>query len=128
MAKSKTSKLLTGHLNKILKEKYEVPVIVKGKEVFVTKGEALARQMVSAAIGYVETMSTFDKNGEPSGTMQVVHAPDRNIAKEILDRVEGRVATTDAKEEDNRPTIADKVTEINKDKLNKMAKNSSLKI
>lgn len=126
--KDKASKLLTGYLNKILKEKHEVLIKVKGKEVSITKGEALARQMVSAAIGFIETVQTYDKSGAPSGTIEVVHAPDRNLAKEILDRVEGKAAPTGVKEEDNRPTIADKITEVNKDRLNKMAKASSLKI
>ncbi|GAH38608.1 unnamed protein product [marine sediment metagenome] len=128
MAKNKESKLLTGFLSKILKEKHSVKVNVGGKMKTITKGEALARHMVAAAIGYAETVSTYDKSGAPSGTVEVLHSPDRNLAKEILDRVEGKAATTGAKEDDSRPSVADKVTELGAKRLNDIAKKSSLKI
>lgn len=128
MAKSKKPKLLTEHLHKILKEKHSVKVRIDGKLKTITKGEALARQMVNAAIGFIETIDIYDKDGIPSGTTSVVHAPDRNLAKEILDRVEGKAATTGVKEDDSRPSVADKVSELGKDRLNAIAKKSSLKI
>lgn len=124
---AKSDKLLTGHLKKILKEK-DVKVERKGKTVTITKGEALARQMVASALGYTEVIDTYDKEGEKTGTREIAHSSDRNLVKEILDRVEGKAAATGVKEEDNRPTIADKVSKTNKDRLNKMAKVSSLKI
>ncbi len=126
--KDKASKLLTEHLSKILKEKCSVPIDVNGKQVIVTKGEALARQMVASALGYEEAIQVYDKDGIPSGTTTVIHSPDQKLIKEILDRVEGKPATTGVKEESNKPTVADRVTELGKSQLNAIAKKSSLKI
>lgn len=127
MAKTRKPKLLTEHLNKILKEKHDDKVKIDGKMKTITKGEALARQMVSAAIGYSEVMVVEDKDGNEM-TRTITHSPDRNLAKEILDRVEGKAATTGVKEDDSRPSVADKVSELGKNRLNAMAKKSSLKI
>lgn len=121
------SKVITGHLNKILKEK-DVEIIVKGKKKLITKGEALARQMVASALGYTETIDVLDTDGNVTGTREAIHPPDRVLVKEIADRVEGKAATTGLKEEDHRPTIADEVTELGKKHLNAIAKKSSLKI
>jgi len=121
------SKVLTGHLKKILKEK-DVEIIIKGKKKIITKGEALARQMVASALGYTEIIDVLDKDGNVTGTREAIHPPDRVLVKEIADRVEGKAATTGIKEEEHRPTVADKVAEQNKNRLNKIAKKSSLKI
>jgi|GEM_PF-4223292 len=125
--KDKVSKLLTGHLNKILKEK-DVRTTIKGKEVLITKGEALARQMVASALGYTETIDSYNELGIKTGTREIVHSSDRNLIKEVIDRVEGKPATIGIKEDDSKPSVADKVTEQGKSQLNAIAKKSSLKI
>lgn len=125
--KDKAAKLLTGHLNKILKEK-DVRTTIKGKEVLITKGEALARQMVASALGYTETINIYDNTGIKTGTRVIQHSSDRNLIKEVIDRVEGKPATTGVKEDDSKPSVADRVTEQGKSQLNAIAKKSSLKI
>lgn len=126
--KNKLPKILTEHLIKVLEEPCDFPITIGGEQKIVTKGEALARQMIASALGYREEIDIYDKDGNVTGTRETFHSPDKTLAKEILDRVEGKAATMTIIKEKEKITVADKVTEQGTKRLNKLAKVSSLKI
>jgi len=71
-----------------------------GTEVTMTKGEQLVRIMYGMALGA---------------------KPDRNIIKELYERMEGKVPTTSAKDTAGKATVADRVSEQGKRRLNNLA-------
>jgi hypothetical protein len=71
----------------------------------VTKYEAMARKMWRQALGYEETIVYDD-----GPSKKVMHQPDMKVAKELMDRVEGR-APTAVEDSDTRPSTAKRVTD-----------------
>lgn len=116
--KIRAGTLLSSHLRKIAQEETE---LVKGPDgdAMATKAEALARLMWKMALGYEETNI---KDGELG--VDIVHAPDRGMMSLIFDRVEGRAAPANENLKKKRKLPA-KVSDANKDRMNKIAKDSN---
>jgi hypothetical protein len=124
--KRAASKLVTQFIRQIAEEIHEDPLIT-GPAIddsrMITKAEALARFMFRAALGYKEKVEIIDsKTGQVTGTKEVIHFPDKAYVTLVYDRLEGRVPTVEVKETDNKPSIADKVTQQGKNRLNNLAK------
>jgi len=103
------SKSLTQYIRKIAQEPVDTKFMPKKST---TQAEALARKMWQMAQGYDE---------ELGGDKTRKHAPDKAMIAEIINRLEGRVATADIKDRKKR-TIVDKVKEQSRDRLNTLAK------
>lgn len=80
-----------------------------------TKGEVLAELVFKKALGYVEV--SLDDEGKETKT---VFPPERWALELIFDRLEGKVpqAITD---DDTKMKVADRVSELNKNRLNSLA-------
>lgn len=84
----------------------------------ITKGKALALLLFKKALGFTET----HKDNE--GVLQeTYHKPESWAIQYIYDRLEGRVPQA-VTEQDNGPTIADKIREISKARANDLAQKS----
>ena len=125
--KIRAGRILSETLRKILQEK----TIAKnddGDFDTMTKAEALVRGWVKCALGYEETVDieTVDSKGDVCiKQKKIIHPPDRVYGQLIADRVEGRVATTVEADSSKRPTAAKKVSQLNKDRLNRIAKDAA---
>ena len=122
----KASKLVTEYIRKIATETHPDPLIT-GKGIddahMITNAEALARYMWKAALGYTEEVEILDKTtGQVMGTKSVVYFPDKAYVTLLYDRLEGRVPTVEVKAADDKPTAADKVSELSRNRLNNLAK------
>ena len=103
------NKSLTQYIRKIAQEPIDVEFVPKKST---TQAEALARKMWQMAQGYGEELG----NGKTRK-----HAPDKTMIAEIINRLEGRVATADIKDK-KKATIIDKVKEQSRNRLNTLAK------
>ena len=81
-----------------------------------TKGEVLARLLWSKAIGSKETKLTDEGKEEV-----IVHPPERWAAELVFDRLEGRVPQA-ITEDESRVKVAERVSDLNKNRLNSMTK------
>jgi len=119
-------KLLSKFIREIASEMHDDPVIkAKGEDaVMVTKAEAIARLMWKAALGYEELVDVISK-GVKTGTKTEVHRPDKTFIGMIWDRMEGRAAMIDVKGGSNKASLADKVSEQGKKRLDQIAKSST---
>jgi hypothetical protein len=116
--KIRAGTLLSSYLRRIAQEQTELVADPDRGDRMGTKAEALARLMFKMALGYAEEVI---ENGKV-----VVNAvrPDRGMIALIWDRIEGRAPLSgdpDAK----KHTIADRVSEQSKVRLNKLAANGS---
>ena len=73
-----------------------------------TRAEALARKLWQMAEGYTETIDGKTK----------VHPPDRNIIAILLERMEGRVPTIDAKDQKPKASVAERVGDQSRNRMN----------
>jgi len=121
-------KLLSKFIKEIANETHDDPVIkAKGEEaVMLTKAEAVARYIWKLALGYEETEDVFDKTGKKIGIKPVRHRPDKWAINLIWDRLEGRVGAADLKSSDDKASLAKKISDQGKKRLNQIAKQSSL--
>ncbi|KKL17564.1 hypothetical protein LCGC14_2484310 [marine sediment metagenome] len=111
--KAKASKLVSKYLVEIAKE--EDVFISAGEDSRMgTKAEALGRLIWKCALGYTEE--------DPKTGAITTHAPSLSYMKILLDRIEGRV--TDINISKSKKSIADRIQETTKKKLNKMAEDS----
>lgn len=106
MSKSKADKLLSQFIREIARE----PLNDGEKE---TQAEALARKIWKMAQGYDETLD--------SGRIKK-YAPDKAMIIVIMERLEGRVPTVDVKDKGRKATVADRVKEQSRNRLNALAK------
>ena len=124
-AKAEAKKLLTGFINDIALEDSDVTKVT-GDEVgdveFISKAEALARYIWKAAAGYKETIVVVDAKSGERTTREKIHDPDKAYVIMLYDRMEGKAANTEAVADDSKPTAADKVSALAKDKLNSIAR------
>lgn len=111
--KIRAGQLLSSHLRKIAQEQTELIRDQDGDRLG-TKAEALARLMWKMALGYTETDV---KTGET-----VIRGPDRGMIALVWDRIEGR-APLSADLGSKKRTIADRVSEQSKARLNKLTVN-----
>jgi len=110
--KQRAGRLLSTFLRQIAQEKVNV---AGGDEApkTVTKARALADQIWARAFG---TYSYWD----PVKETMVTPAPDKSMIELIFDRCEGRVGTVE-EEVKKDASVPDKVSQANKDKINKLA-------
>ena len=111
-SKQRAGRLLSTFLRSIAQEKIKI-IDKDGVPRTVTKARALAEQMWNRALG---THSYVDKNGELK-----TDPPDKSMIDMLFDRCEGRVGTVE-EEVKKDASVPDKVSQANKDKLNKLAR------
>ncbi len=114
MSKQKAGRLLSQYIRKIAAEA-TVPVNDAAAENGVrmeTRAEALARMMWKLAEGYTETVSGKKK----------VHPPDKGMIAVLVDRMEGRVPTIDAKDQKPKASVAERVSEQSKRRMSAKTK------
>lgn len=104
--KRRAGNLISHYLRLVLQEE-----VINEDGTTMIKAEAVARLICDKAIGHKETL--------PDGEI-VYHEPDKDYVKLLYDRVEGKV-TNSEETKDRGQTLPEKVSEINKDKLNKGA-------
>lgn len=119
-------KLLSKYIKEIASEIHDDPVIkAKGEEaVMLTKAEAIARYIFKLALGYEEEVDVFDRDGKKTGIKPVRYKPDKWAINVIWDRIEGRVGAVDLKAGSDKASLADKVSEQGKKRLDQIAKQS----
>ncbi len=110
--KQRAGRLLSTFLRAILQEK--INVAAEGETPrMVTKARSLADQIVNRALGlyrYVDPVTEAVKQPPP----------DKQMIELIFDRCEGKVGTHE-EEKKKDASVPDKVSQANKDKLNKLA-------
>lgn len=124
--KSKAGKLLSKFIREIANEECDDPVIkAKGEEaVMVTKAEAIARYIWKIALGYEESEDVFNKEGRKIGIKPVKYRPDKWAINLIWDRLEGRIGTADLKSDNDKASLADKISAQGRKRLDQIAKSS----
>ena len=110
MSKPKADSPLLSHLKRLAKED-----ISKDDEMPMTRAEALAKTMWEMALGY--EIELDDGNTRRYG-------PDKVMAKEVFDRIEGRVPTTDARDQKQKASVSDRVGDESRKRLNALAENT----
>ena len=121
--KIRAGRILSSSLRKIMQEKTELIKDPDEGDRLGTKAEALMRVWVKHALGYTESVEV----DLPDGTVafkDIEHKPDRVYGQLIADRIEGRVAAV-TDEGVQRPTAASKVSQLNKDRINRLSENAS---
>lgn len=117
MSKAKASRLLSQFIRQIAAEA-TVPVpdaAAPNGTRMETRAEALARLVWKLAEGYTEIVNSKEK----------VHAPNKDMIAIILERMEGRVPTIDAKDQKPKASVADRVSEQSKERIkNALAENT----
>ena len=113
--KIRAGTLLSSHLRRIAQEETELVDTPDG-ECLATKAEALARLMFKLALGYKE------ENIKDGTVVEKVVGPDRGMMAQIWDRIEGRAAPANENLKKKRK-LPKKVSDANKDRMNKIAKN-----
>jgi len=113
-AKQRAGLLLSSMMRSIAEEETELGGTIEDPRM-ISKAEALARLIWQRGLGWVEQMKNDDHQ-----VVEVVHQPDRIYLAMLLDRLEGRVAAVDEGKKEKR-TVADKVGDQNKKRLNKIA-------
>ena len=111
--KSRAGRLLSTFLREIAQEKTEILSVEGNIPKKVTKARALAAQIWRRALG---TYTYVD----PATDVVKQPPPDKQMIELIFDRCEGRVGTHD-EEVKKDASVPDKVSQANKDKLNKLA-------
>ncbi len=117
MSKAKASRLLSRYIREIAAEA-TVPVADAAAENGVrmeTRAENLARTIWKMAEGYVEDLG----KGKTK-----VHLPNKDMIAILLDRMEGRVPTIDAKDQKPKASVADRISEQSKKRINALSKNT----
>lgn len=109
--KIKANKLISQFLGQIAEEQTEFAKDDCGNDQMVSKAEALARKMWKMALGYKE------EHIEDDGSKTIIHhPPDRVMMSLLFDRIEGKAPLSTAMDKGKR-TIADKVTEQGKKRI-----------
>lgn len=103
--------ILTEHLKRLGSENVSI------EDNSATRFEALAKLVWDKALGYREEIKL--SNGEIETT---IHKPDRGFIGMIFDRTEGRVASVAADDSKGKASLADRIGEQSKVRLNRMAK------
>lgn len=121
--KIRAGRILSSSLRKIMQEKTELIKDPDEGDRLGTKAEALMRVWVKHALGYTENVEVEMQDGTV-GMKEIEHKPDRVYGQLIADRIEGRVAAV-TDEGVQRPTAAAKVSQLNKDRINRLSQNAS---
>ena len=110
--KQRSGRLLSTFLRAIAQEKIKV-ISKDGMPREVTKARALAENMWNRALGVYSYVD--EKTGEVK-----TPPPDKSMIDILFDRCEGRVGTHE-EEVKKDASVPDKVSQANKEKLNKLA-------
>lgn len=87
----------------------------------ISREEMLARRLWDRALGWTEKVKRTDDFGN-TGTAEIEHPPERWAMEYLWDRREGRVAQATPKTDDTgRLSAAEKVRELAKERLNRLA-------
>lgn len=115
--KQRAGRLLSCYLRSIGTEKTETVIDpITCKSVIVSKAEALARKLWDRAIG-----RRMRENPE-TGDVEIVEGDiDLDCVKILLDRIEGKTGVNADVADANKVTAADKVSEVNKRRMNMLA-------
>lgn len=111
--KRNATNILTAYLKRLGKEAYTVDDAGDP----VTRFEALAQLVWDKALGHTEKITLDD-----GSCVETVHKPDRAFIGMIFDRVEGRVVPVAAAEDKGKKSLADRIGEQSKVRLNRLAK------
>lgn len=112
--RTKAGQLLSQFVRSIALEQTELIKDADGEDRMASKAEALARLMWQQALGY--TKHKIINNI----LTDIEHPPDKMLMGMIFDRMEGRAPLMNPDKKDRR-TIADKVSEQGKKRINKIA-------
>lgn len=115
--KRRAGNLLSSYLRLIAQETIVITDLDKGEDKVVCKAEALSKLIWDRALGRKEVL-------EDGTTVQ--HDPDKDMIKLVYDRMEGKVANPEENKQRTQE-LPDKVSDINKDRLNKIATDGSKK-
>ena len=116
--KAKANKLLSTFIRELANEAViRTPGVGISGDRMITRAEALAKTMWEIALGYEEEI--INAKGE---TVKKTHGADKGMITIIADRMEGRVSTTDAKDKSRKASVAERVGEQYRDRLNAAAK------
>jgi hypothetical protein len=115
--KKRAGLLLNTFLREIAEEETEFLKDDDDGDRMVTKAEALARMIWDRALGFEEKRMEKDKE------VTIEHPPDKFYVGILFDRIEGRAAPVSYGGKKQR-TIADKVGEQSKKRINNIAKKS----
>ncbi len=113
MSKAKASRMLSRYIREIAAEA-TVPVSDAEGENGIrmeTRAEALARQIWKMAEGYTEIVDGKEK----------IYPPSKDMITVLLDRMEGRVPTIDAKDQKAKASVAERVSEQAKKRMSAKA-------
>ena len=115
--KSRAGRVLSEYLRGIATEKTETVIDpITCKTVIVSKAEALARKLWDRAMG-----RRMRENPE-TGKMEITEGDiDLDCAKLLLERIEGKTGVSNDATDIAKPTAADKVSEVNKRRMNMLA-------
>jgi len=112
-SRAKASKLISKYLTEMAEIQDAFLKDSNGEDRMCTRAEALGNIIWKNALGYEEIRE---------GGVTVVHGPSLSYMKILLERIEGRV--TDVSATKSKKSIADRVKDTTKSKLNKMAEGS----
>ena len=100
--------IISKYLRAILQEKTELVLIATGpdevKQKLVSKGEKIARDMIKEAM----------ESDDPKTKLE--------YRKLVIERADGKAGTVQEALEDDEKTIPERISQVNKDRLNRMAK------
>lgn len=115
--KQRAGRMLSEYMRGIGTEKTETVIDpITCRAVIVSKAEALARKLWDRAMG------RRMRENPATGQMEIAEGDiDLDCAKILLDRIEGKTGVSAEAVDAAKPTAADKVSEINKRRLNVMA-------
>jgi hypothetical protein len=108
--KLKATKTLTQLLRRLGDEAHTVD----DEGAVLTKFQALAKMIWDKALGYTEEI--------PETGESIIHKPDKSYVNTILERVDGKVAPAVASDGKKKATLADRIGEQSKVRLNALAK------
>jgi len=111
--KKYNSKQLTDHLRQLAAEAHDWTM----EDGAITKGEALARLIWKAALGWTE--ETTDDEGN---TKQVYHKPASWAQQFVFERMEGRSPQSTPEDDARKRKAKDEVRDLAKSRLNSLAK------
>lgn len=112
--RSRAGQIFSQYIRGIGTEKTELIVDPEtGKSKVVTKAEALVRRLWMTALGYV-----WDAEAEKYMETGELHL---DVVKILLERAEGKVGVGSDDPNADRVTAADKVSQMNKERLNALA-------
>ena len=111
--KKNATNILTGHIKRLGSE--SITIDDEGDPI--TRFAVLAKLVWDKALGYREEIKL--DGGEVEVT---IHKPDRGFIGMIFDRTEGRVAPVAAADGKKKVSLADKISEQSRVRLNRLAK------